>query len=471
MAKAETVPAADPADDFCVVGIGASSGGLDALRAFFSRMPAQPGFACVVVVHLSPEHESHLVEMLQPYTQMQVCQVVKTTALEPNHVYVIPPNANLNSIDTHLRLTQLEGRRIKRAPIDHFLRTLAETHCGRAVGVILSGAGSDGALGIRQIKEHGGLTLAQDPREADYGSMPQSAIATGTVDIVLPVRDMADEIGAYCTTQPWMASRGGDGELGEDDASTLEKILGEVRLRTGQEFAMFRREMVLQRVQRRMRLWHVGSLQAYFDILKSRAEEPRALYNDLLLNVTEFFRDKDSYRTIERVLREILGRKDEQDHRVRIWSIGCSTGEEAYSLAMLLLEHTAGRSDAPLLQVFASEVSSDALQHAREGVYPQEIAASISQDRLERFFLQENGRYRVRRELRDMDESYGLPHSTFSPTSPHTTDNYNDLDRRRRQRRGIRAYHSIQSFDTRSERERCAAKDRIDRIDRVDSSA
>ena len=402
MAKIETVPAAEIAPEFCVVGVGASAGGLEALRAFFSRMPAQPGFACVVVVHLSPEHESHLVQMLQPYTQMRVCQVVKTTALEPNHVYVIPPNANLNSIDTHLRLTQLEGRRIKRAPIDHFLRTLAETHCGRAIGVILSGAGSDGALGIRQIREHGGLTLAQDPREADYASMPQSAIATGTVDIILPVRDIAEEIHGYCTTQPWTAMRGRDDELAEDDASLLAKILGEVRLRTGQEFAMFRREMVLERVRRRMRLRHVSSLPAYFGVLKSQAEEPRALYNDLLLNVTEFFRDMGSYRTIERVLREILDRKDEQDHRVRIWSIGCSTGEEAYSLAMLLLEHTAGRSDEPLLQVFASEVSCDVLQQAREGVYPQEIAASMSHDRLERFFVQESGRYRVRRELRDM---------------------------------------------------------------------
>src|SRR5215469_5483770 len=284
MAKVKTAPATDVARDFCVVGVGASAGGLEALRAFFSRMPAQPGFACVVVVHLSPEHESHLVELLQPYTQMPVCQVVKTTALEPNHVYVIPPNANLNSIDTHLRLTQLEGRRLKRAPIDHFLRTLAETHGERAVGVILSGAGSDGALGIRQIKEHGGLTIVQDPREAEYASMPQAAIATGTVDIVLPVHDMADEITGYCNTQPAVGTGGTDGGLAEDEASQLEKILGEVRLCTGQEFAMFRREMVLQRVRRRMRLRHVNSLEAYFQVLKSHADEPRALHNDLLLN-------------------------------------------------------------------------------------------------------------------------------------------------------------------------------------------
>ena len=401
MESPDPVPLPEPKPEFCVVGVGASAGGLDALRSFFSRMPATPGFACVVVVHLSPEHESHLVQMLQPYTQMPVCQVVKTTLLEPNRVYVIPPNANLNSIDTHLRLTQLEGRRVKRAPIDHFLRTLAETHGEQAVGVILSGAGSDGALGIRQIKERGGLSLAQDPREAEYASMPQAAIATGTVDLVLPLRDMAEEIAAYCATQPWVAKPEGEGGLAED-AALLEKILGEVRLRTGQEFAMFKRDMVLQRVRRRMRLRHVGTLAAYFAVLQSQADEPRALRNDLLLNVTEFFRDSDFYATIERVLDEILERKDEGQERVRIWTIGCSTGEEAYSMAMLLMERTAARDDEPLLQVFASELSSEALHQAREGVYPQEIATSVSAERLERFFTYDNGRYRVRRGLRDV---------------------------------------------------------------------
>jgi two-component system, chemotaxis family, CheB/CheR fusion protein len=402
MAQVKPLPAEESKPDFCVIGIGASAGGLDALRAFFSRMPASPGFACVVIVHLSPEHESLLVQMLQPYTQMPVCQVVKTTVLERNRVYVIPPNANLNSIDTHLRLTELETRRAKRAPIDHFLRTLAETHGETAIGVILTGAGSDGALGIRQIKEHGGLTIAQDPQDAEYGSMPQSAIDTGAVDVVLAVRDMPEEIGSYCATRPAVPEPDAAGDLPAEVASVLEKILGEVRRRTGQEFAMFRRAMVLQRLRRRMRLCHVDSLEAYFEVLRTSAEEPRALHNDLLLNVTEFFRDAVDYAMIERVLREVLERKGATDKRVRIWSIGCSTGEEAYSLAMLLIEQSGGHDDRPALQVFASELSSDALQHAREGAYPQEIAASVSQERLERFFVYENGRYRVRRDLRDM---------------------------------------------------------------------
>src|SRR5215469_11548265 len=279
MAQPKPLPAEESKPDFCVVGIGASAGGLDALRAFFSRMPATPGFACVVVVHLSPEHESHLVQMLQPYTQMSVCQVTRTTALERNRVYVIPPNANLNSIDTHLRLSELEGRRIKRAPIDHFLRTLAETHGETAIGLILSGAGSDGALGIRQIKERGGLTIVQDPREAEYGSMPQMAIETGAVDAVLAVRDMPEEIASYCATQPALTEPDANDGLPAEEAAVLEKILGELRQRTGQEFSMYRRAVLLQRLRRRMRLRHVKSLHTYFDVLRASAEEPRALYN------------------------------------------------------------------------------------------------------------------------------------------------------------------------------------------------
>ena len=386
----------------CVVGIGASAGGLDALRAFFSRMPGTPGFSCVVVVHLSPEHESHLVQLLQPFSRMPVCQVVRTTALEPNHVYVIPPNANLSSIDTHLRLSELEARRIKRAPIDHFLRTLAQTHGETAIGVILSGSGSDGALGIRQIKEQGGLTIAQDPREAEYNSMPESAIATGTVDLVLAVRDMAEEITGYCATHPAVPMPNDD-NLADAEAAELEKILGEVRLRTGHEFGMYRNAVVLRRVRQRMRLHRVQTLARYFDLMREHAQEPRALYNDLLLNVTEFFRDAKTYRTLERALAEILERKDKRDGHVRVWSIGCSTGEEAYSLAILLLEQASCRSQELWnLQVFASELSPNALQQAREGGYPQEVVTSISRERLQRFFVHEHGRYRVRRELRDI---------------------------------------------------------------------
>jgi len=396
------VPETQGKPDFYVVGIGASAGGLAALRTFFSRMPETPGFACVVVVHLSPEHESHLVELLQPYSRMPVSQVTQTIALERNHVYVIPPNANLSSIDTHLRLSELEVRRVERAPIDHFLRSLAATHGETAIGVILTGAGSDGALGIRQIKEMGGLTIAQDPSDAEHAGMPQSAIETGTVELVLPLRDMADAIIAYCSAQPQLGTTAGGDALNDEQAAILEKILGEVRLRTGQEFAMYERDMLLGRLRRRMRLRHVQTLAEYFEVLRMHPEEARALYSDLLLNVTEFFRHTSAYETLERVLREIIERKDDLEARVRIWCIGCSTGEEAYSLAMLLAEQTSQRDERQLLQVFATELSESAVQQARDGIYPQEIAASVSQQRLQRFFAHEGSRYRVRLELREM---------------------------------------------------------------------
>lgn len=385
--------------EFCVVGIGASAGGLDALRMLFSRMPPSPGFACVVVMHLSPQDECHLIEMLQSYTQMRVRQVVKTTALERDHVYVIPSDANLNSIDTHLRLSELETPHAQGAPINHLLRSLAATHGETAIGIVLSGAGSDGALGMRQIKEHGGLTLAQDPQEAEYSSMPLSAIDTGTVDLVLSARDMPDELSGYCSIEPSVASVGDDDTLPERDTALLERILGAVRQRTGQEFAMYKRAKLLQRIRRRMRLRHVSSLETYLEVLGETAEEARALYEDLLLNVTEFFGDE---RSLEQLLTEILERKAESEDRVRVWSIGCSTGEEAYSLGMLLIETNARHGERHVLQVFGSELSANALRQAREGVYLQEIAAAVSQQRLDRFFLREDARYRVRRELRDV---------------------------------------------------------------------
>jgi two-component system, chemotaxis family, CheB/CheR fusion protein len=386
---------------FGVVGVGASAGGLDALRALFSHMPDAPGLAFVVVVHLSPEHESHLVELLQPCTAMRVSQVTATTPIEPNHIYVIPPNANLDAIDTHLRLSELEMRRVQRAPIDHFLRTLAATHGEDAIGIILSGTGSDGALGIRQIREQGGLAVAQLPQEAQYAGMPESAIATGCIDLVLPIADMPGEIARYNASRLTTTRPPGDAPSREE-ALLLEKIVVELRRDSDSDVGMYRRGVLLQRVLRRMRVRHVSSLDEYLRLVRSHSTEAQALHAELLINVTEFFHDADTYRSLERVLDEILERRRASDERVRVWSIGCSTGEEAYSLAMLLIEKTSERGEGMHLHVFASELSPEALHRAREGVYPLEISASISAERLKRFFVLEGDRYRVRNDLRAM---------------------------------------------------------------------
>jgi two-component system, chemotaxis family, CheB/CheR fusion protein len=385
-----------------VVGIGASSGGLAALQVLLGSLPPQPGFACVIVMHLSPEHESHLSELLQQHSQMPVQQVTATVALQRNHVYVIPPNANLDTIDTHLRLTQLEERRIERAPIDHFLRTLALTHEGFAVGIILTGAGSDGSIGLRHIKECGGLTIAQDPEEAAYDSMPRSAIATGMVDLVLPLERIAEETLKFCRTEPQLPLLDTNGALDARDETTLRRILGELQKRTRHDFSIYSRPTLLRRLRRRMRLCHLTSFAAYLEVLTRKPEEADALSDDLLLTPTEFFRDAAAFTELEQSIAQIFARKDGQLGRIRIWSIGCSTGEEAYSLAMLLVEERARWHGGVHLQVFASDLSEKVLATAREGLYPREIAASVSAERLERFFIQQPGYFRVKRELHDI---------------------------------------------------------------------
>ena len=385
-------------DDFYVVGIGASAGGLKALRTLLSGMPPQPGYACVVMVPRSVEHGSHLVELLQPYTQMPVQQVRKTIALKPNHVYVIPPNANLNSIDTHLRLSELETHRVERATVDHFLRTLASTPDGRAVGVILTGAGTDGSLGIRLIKECGGLTIAQDPDEAEYDSMPRSAITTGTVDVVLPLREVPDEIARYCATRPHLPRGDGAHSGIPGDEARIAGIVEQVQRHTGQDFSMYRRDPVMRRVRHRMQLRHLDSLDGYLDLLRADAEESRRLQRDVLLHVTEFFHDTALYQAIEhRVLPDLFAR---QPKHLRVWSIGCCTGEEAYSLAMLLIEQWERFGSGAEVKLFASDISDDALLLARQGMYPREAIANVGAERLRRFFIPEGMHYRVRNEVR-----------------------------------------------------------------------
>lgn len=386
-----------------VVGIGASTGGIAALQVLLQSMPAAPGFACVIVVHLSPEHESHLAELLQPHTAMPVQQVAGTTAIEPDHVYVIPPNANLTAVDSHLRLAPLEPRRSQRAPIDHFLRTLAAARDSCAVGVILSGNGSDGALGLRHIRQGNGLAIVQDPLEAEADGMPRSALATGMVDRVLPLRQIAGEIVRFCSTRPQLygGERGRAAAGGEP--AQLREILEALHERTGHDFATYTSATLRRRLRRRMQLAHVTTLAAYRELLRAAPEELDRLADDVSLTVTEFFSEPQVDAALEsHVLPGILAGKSQADPRVRLWSFGCATGEEAYALGMLLLEARTRLGSALQVQVFATEVSPKILETARLGLYPREIAESVSPERVRRFFTPENGSYRVARELRDI---------------------------------------------------------------------
>jgi len=392
----------DQSEPFSIVGIGASAGGLAVLKTFFEHVPDDSGLAYVVVMHLSPEHKSLLAELLQPHVKMPVEQVTETVKLQRNHVYVIPPGANLNTIDTHLRLTDLESRRQERAPIDHFFRTLAKTYDSNAIGVILSGTGSDGTLGLREIKQKGGPCIVQDPVEAEYDGMPQSAIATGIVDLVLPVRQIPAAILRIVRTQPHVPLVDDSEELDGETRDLLYKIFAQIRVRTGRDFSRYKRSTILRRIQRRMQIRHIEDSTDYLELLRSDAEELRTLGDDLLVNVTSFFRDPETFEMLESETIPALFKGKGAEDEIRVWSVGCATGEEAYSLAMLLLEEASRREISPRIQIFASDLHEGSLRKARDGFYPGDIESHVTPERLKRFFVQESGGYRVCKEIREL---------------------------------------------------------------------
>lgn len=403
-AAAADVPpvGADWAPETMVVGIGASAGGLAALRRLLRALPGDSGLAFVIVMHLSPEHESHLADILQQHSLMPVLQVTRSLPVEPDHVYVIPPGRNLSALDSHLRLSPIEAERRERAPIDHFFRTLAETHERKAIGVVLTGTGSDGTLGIKHVKERGGLAIVQDPNEADYDGMPQSAIATGIIDLVLPLAEMPEQILAYARVRPHLRVPGESEEFDEAERSVLLKIFAQVRARTGRDFSLYKRSTLMRRIARRMQLLRIEELPAYLDRLRDDAVEVKALSDEFLITVTHFFRDEEVFARLEHDIVPKLFAGKRSGDAVRVWSVGCATGEEAYSLAMLLLEAASRQPDRPQVQVFASDLHEQSLQRAREGFYPDTIEGDVSRARLDRFFRVEDDGYRISKEVREV---------------------------------------------------------------------
>jgi two-component system CheB/CheR fusion protein len=384
-----------------IVGLGASAGGLSALKVFFSHVPEQTGLTFVVVIHLSTEHESHLAELLQPFVKIPVTQVSETVAMETDHVYVIPPGCNLSAIDSHLRLSDLERQRRERAPIDHFFRTLAATHDGNAIGIILSGTGSDGALGLKAIRESGGLALVQDPTEAEYDGMPRSAIATGLVDRALPLERMVEAILSYAKTRPNLPLPAESSSVKPEIERHLAQILGRLRARTGRDFSRYKSSTVIRRIQRRMQMNQLETLSAYEDLLTAVPAEAASLADDMLITVTNFFRDAEVFDYLEREVVPKLFEGKTNDDEVRVWTPGCATGEEAYSIAMLLLEHAARLKFPPRIQMFASDLHDESLAKAREGFFLGEVALDVGPERLARFFVRHDGGYQVKQELRD----------------------------------------------------------------------
>jgi two-component system CheB/CheR fusion protein len=389
-------------NDFLVVGLGASAGGIKAFKEFFAHVPPRSGMAYVVILHLSPEHESHLAEVLQVATEMPVTQVSEAVRIEPNHVYVIPPNKSLAINDEHLKLSEIMRIEERRSPVDIFFRTLAESKNEHAICVVLSGTGPDGSMGMKRIKERGGVCIVQDPKEAEYSDMPRNSIATGLVDYVLPVAEIPRKIIAYKERVGQARIPLDVEERPETDEQALINIFTQLRVHTGHDFSNYKRATVLRRIERRINVNELADLQAYAGFMREHPNEAQALLKDLLISVTNFFRDCEAFAVLERaVIRQLFEGKGAGD-QVRVWVPGCATGEEAYTMAMLLSEFTEKTFNAPMVMVFATDISEQAISTAREGFYTAADVADISPERLRHFFIKETDGYRVRRELREM---------------------------------------------------------------------
>ena len=390
------------AGTFPIVGIGASAGGLEALDLFLKNVPVNSGMAFVIVQHLDPTHKGIMVELLQRATAMKVVQVEDRMQVEPDRVYVIPPNRDMSLLHGALHLLDPVAPRGLRLPIDFFFRSLADDLHDKSIGVILSGMGSDGTLGLRAIKEKAGVVFVQAPDSAKFDGMPRSAIDAGLADVVAPAEELPGRIVAYLRHSPIAPPPGHI--LEEKTQSALEKVFILLRTKTGQDFSLYKKSTVYRRVERRMSLHQIDRITAYVRFLQENPQETELLFKELLIGVTSFFRDPAAWEQLKAKIIPALLANHPSGGLLRAWTPGCSTGEEAYSLAIVFKE--ALREARPAgnisLQVFATDLDRDAIDKARAGVYPANIAADVSPERLQRFFVQEERGYRVGKEIREM---------------------------------------------------------------------
>ncbi|HEU4906819.1 MAG TPA: CheR family methyltransferase, partial [Solirubrobacterales bacterium] len=386
--------------DFPIVGIGSSAGGLDALQKLFDAMPPDSGFAFVVVAHLDPTHESQLVALIARCTTIPVNEVEDPVTVEPNHVYVIAPNQHLTFEGDVLRPSRPSEVRGERYPLDLFFRSLAEHQGNCAIGIVLSGTGTSGAQGLRAVKAEGGIAVAQDPGTAGFSDMPRHAAATGMVDLVLPPDQMPEAL-LRLVRHPYMRQQAEFEQLPEVDGQ-LDTLLSLLRTETKQDFRCYKRPTLLRRTHRRMSLRQIEDMAVYIERLRNEPDELAALAKDLTINVSGFFRDPQAWETLKKkVIAQLIAERPD-GASIRIWVPGCSTGEEAYSIAMLIAEGAAALQKSFDLKIFASDVSEHLLPVARAGLYPASIAEDVRPAGLERFFDREDDSYRVKRELREM---------------------------------------------------------------------
>ena len=402
-AAASGPPERSPAKAFPIVGIGASAGGLEAVTSFLKALPPDTGMAFVLVQHMDPSHVSLLNQLLERDTTMPVSQVKDGMAVEPNWVYVIPPNTEMTIRKGRLRLIARPGGVIRHTPIDAFLSALAEDQQSLAIGVILSGIGSDGTKGLQAIKAQGGISFAQDEDSAKYPGMPQSAVAAGCVDLVLPPDKIAREL-ARMRRHPYLelAQQPESAELPPGEDSHLRKIFRLMRAATGVDFTHYKQRTIQRRISRRMLVRRCDSMARYAKYVEEHPDEVRALFQDVLIHVTSFFREREVYETVRRTLFPRIVHGLGPGEPVRIWVPGCSSGEEVYSLAITLQEYLGETAVQTGIQIFGTDISDANVQKARTGIYTDSSVEGLSAERLRRFFVKMEGGYQVSKAIREM---------------------------------------------------------------------
>ncbi len=386
---------------FPVVGIGASAGGLEAFEKLFGNMPSDAGMAFVVVQHLDPSRKSLLSELLGRQTEMQVVEAEDGMTVRPNSVYTIPPNRNIALRGNKLYLFDLPSGHVQRTPIDYFFRSLAENQRQRALGILLSGSGNEGVIGMRSIRAEGGVTFAQDPETAKYPSMPINAINANVVDFVLAPEQMPArlvELGEGRVSPNAEKQR----PPAEKEKTILPRLFHIVRNRTGHDFSYYKEKTIRRRIDRRMMVNQIVQPEHYLSYLQRNSDEVEALFNDLLIGVTSFFRDPKVFEALEERVMANLFQPEQNKAEVRIWAPGCASGEEAYTIAILAQEAMDKTQSRVNVQIFATDIDEEAIARARVGWYPEGIAADITPQRLKRNFREEGNGWRVKDQLRDM---------------------------------------------------------------------
>ena len=400
--KAEIEPQKEP--HFPIVGIGASAGGLEAFEQFFTNMPvndAAADMAFVLVQHLDPDRKSILVNLVKRYTKMEVFEVEDGIEIQPNCIYIIPPNRDMAVLHGKLHLMEPVAPRGLRLPIDSFFRSLAQDRGHQAICVILSGTGTDGTLGLRAVKGEDGMTMVQSPESAGYDGMPRSAIATGLVDYILSPAEMPEQLIVY-VQQAFSKVTRREAAPALETTDWLQKVFVLLRYRTGHDFTYYKQNTILRRIERRMTVHQITDTTDYVRYLQENPMEVEVLFRELLIGVTNFFRDPEAFDALEEKVIPALFEGRSMDKPLRIWVPGCSTGEEAYSIAMLVQDRMEQLGQDLEVQIFATDIDSDAIEKARFGVYLDSVVADVPMERLERFFVKEDEVYSVKQTIRDM---------------------------------------------------------------------